>query len=452
MPPNVRKRMRVAEHRRADDLFEGGLRASVLPLDRLLAGVMVSEWVVVRAFDPRCGATIAVGTMLTLGAALLALARPARPATRMILASAQMVWVALLVHLTGGRIEMHFGFFASLALLALYRDWRVFLPATLIVVAYHLLAWLGGLDSARGLATPTPGWFFEHLGWIACAEACLVIACIRGEREMRQAAERQANLETAEQGEYEVQLAASIQASILPREIRVAGLEVAAKMLPAAEVGGDYYDVLPVAGGCIIGIGDVAGHGLKAGLTMLQTQSAVEALVRSNPQSTPAAVLTELNRILFDRSHKRRGSREHVTMSLLRYHDDGRIVTAGAHQEAILWRAATGRCERLSVQGTWLGMIEDIEAATVEATHHLGKGDLLVLYTDGVIEATNASDVELGLERLCATVEAVAHLPVADVCDHVFDSVVDWSDGELQDDATLVVLRHLGVAGAVAAA
>ncbi len=66
-----------------------------------------------------------------------------------------------------------------------------------------------------------------------------------------------------------------MQTSILPRKFAVPGLEISAKMIPASEVGGDYYDVIPVDDGCWIAIGDVSGHGLDAGLVMLMLQSSI---------------------------------------------------------------------------------------------------------------------------------------------------------------------------------
>ena len=130
--------------------------------------------------------------------------------------------------------------------------------------------------------------------------------------------------------EGEMELARRIQTSILPRDLRVEGLEIAVRMMPATEVGGDYYDVLPVAGGCWLGIGDVAGHGLDAGLIMLMVQSSVAGLVRDAPTAAPSHVLIKANEVIFDNVHERLGKHEHATLTLLRFHADGRIVFAEA--------------------------------------------------------------------------------------------------------------------------
>src|SRR5687768_9235631 len=83
-----------------------------------------------------------------------------------------------------------------------------------------------------------------------------------------------------EAARQENDIASRVQASILPGEIDVEGLAIAAQMIPAEVVGGDYYDIIPVNDGCWLAIGDVAGHGLAAGVIMLMIQSAVQSLVR----------------------------------------------------------------------------------------------------------------------------------------------------------------------------
>src|SRR5205814_931340 len=113
-------------------------------------------------------------------------------------------------------------------------------------------------------------------------------------------------------------------------------IELAAHMLPAAEVGGDYYDVLPTDDGCWIGIGDVAGHGLNAGLVMMMVQSVVTALVQSNPKADPTDHVVRLNEVLFENIRHRLGRDEHVTLSLLRYSEDGSLRWAGAHENLLV--------------------------------------------------------------------------------------------------------------------
>ena len=135
----------------------------------------------------------------------------------------------------------------------------------------------------------------------------LVSAALHGAALMRRVAHEAAAREKAEKQrlEQELSIATRIQTSILPRNLQVRGLEIAATMLPATEVGGDYYDVLPTAHGCWIGIGDVAGHGLRPGLVMMMLQSIVSALVRNDPEAKPRDLLRVVNAVLYENVRER---------------------------------------------------------------------------------------------------------------------------------------------------
>ena len=108
-----------------------------------------------------------------------------------------------------------------------------------------------------------------------------------------------------EAARQENEIASRVQASILPGEIDVEGLAISVQMLPAEVVGGDYYDIIPVNDGCWLAIGDVAGHGLAAGVIMLMIQSAVQSLVRLSPQASPRDLVCALNGALYENIRKR---------------------------------------------------------------------------------------------------------------------------------------------------
>src|SRR5262252_1083322 len=173
---------------------------------------------------------------------------------------------------------------------------------------------------------------------------------------MRSFSSQHARIQFADRLELEMEIASKIQTAILPnitpRAVR--GLEIAARMRPATEVGGDYYDVLPTEDGCWLGIGDVSGHGLPAGMIMLQAQSALEALITQSPNAQPGDLLNRLNQVMFENVRKRMKADEHMTLSLIRYHADGRFTVAGAHEEVLICRAS-GECVVLPVKGTWIG-------------------------------------------------------------------------------------------------
>jgi signal transduction histidine kinase len=108
-----------------------------------------------------------------------------------------MLMGALLIHLTGGRIETHFHVFGSLAMLAFYRDWRVLIPATTIVAVDHMVRGLYWPESVYGVAVASEWRWVEHAAWVVFEDVFLVIACVRGTQELREIAVRTAILEQA---------------------------------------------------------------------------------------------------------------------------------------------------------------------------------------------------------------------------------------------------------------
>jgi len=159
---------------------------AILMLVQWAAGVGAALWISPRTW---VGTTsyvhlhvwlaVFLGGVITAFPVFLALARPARPSTRYTIAVGQTLMSALLIHLTGGRIETHFHIFGSLAFLAFYRDWRVlFFP-----------------QSVFGVLTASPWRWIEHAGWVIFEDIILVKSCLRGVQEMRETAERQASIE-----------------------------------------------------------------------------------------------------------------------------------------------------------------------------------------------------------------------------------------------------------------
>lgn len=286
---------------------------------------------------------------------------------------------------------------------------------------------------------PREGIVYESLAEqvSSALEGARLVARLVEEATRRQVAER-ARLEK------EMEIATRIQTSILPRDVTVPGLEIAATMQTATEVGGDYYDVIPVDDGCWIGIGDVAGHGLGTGLVMLMMQSGIGVLARKIPDASPRDLLLALNAMLVDNVRRRLGQREHATLTLLRYRKDGTLAFAGAHEEILILRAATGRCERLATPGPWVGAKLDIAAGTVESRAQLLPGDLLVLYTDGIIEAVARDGRErFGTDRMVALLEAhQSDAPIA-IRDRLMSAVTDFA-AALDDDVTLLCARYFG--------
>jgi PAS domain S-box-containing protein len=115
-----------------------------------------------------------------------------------------MLMSALLISLTGGRIETHFHVFGSLVILSFYRDWRVLIPATIVVALDHFLRGIYWPYSVYGVLAASPWRSIEHAGWVIFEDVFLVISCLRSVREMRFIANRTAALESSEQNFREI--------------------------------------------------------------------------------------------------------------------------------------------------------------------------------------------------------------------------------------------------------
>ena len=196
---------------RAEFLFGRSRLANYRRIDRLFAGLMCFQWlagvVAALVISPRAWAgtaahvhihvwaAIFLGGAITVFPVLLAFHRPGEAMTRHTIAVAQMLMSALLIHLTGGRIETHFHVFGSLAFLAFYRDWRVFIPATIVVAADHFVRGVFWPQSVFGILAPSPWRWVEHAGWVLFENVFLIQACLQTTKEMRQGAAKQAELE-----------------------------------------------------------------------------------------------------------------------------------------------------------------------------------------------------------------------------------------------------------------
>jgi signal transduction histidine kinase/CheY-like chemotaxis protein len=136
-----------------------------------------------------------MGGLLAALPIVMALTRPSLRATRHIIAAAQLLFSALLIHLSGGRVETHFHVFGSLAFLAFYRDWSVLATATIVIAVDH--AWRGILwpQSVFGITVASHWRWLEHAGWVVFEDIVLIASCVRGLAELRGIAERQAKLE-----------------------------------------------------------------------------------------------------------------------------------------------------------------------------------------------------------------------------------------------------------------
>jgi PAS domain S-box-containing protein len=201
---------------RADELFEQHRQQIFRNTDRLFARLMFFQWVagilIALFISPRVWAGqssepgIHVWVAFILGGVISAVpiwmtrARPGAAVTRYVIAVAQTLMSALLIGLTGGRIETHFHLFGSLVILSFYRDWRVLIPATIVVALDHFFRGIYWPYSIYGVMAASPWRSIEHVGWVIFEDAFLIMSCVRGIGEMRSIANRTAALEASEQG------------------------------------------------------------------------------------------------------------------------------------------------------------------------------------------------------------------------------------------------------------
>ncbi|MEX1057712.1 MAG: SpoIIE family protein phosphatase, partial [Natronospirillum sp.] len=134
----------------------------------------------------------------------------------------------------------------------------------------------------------------------------------------------------------EMELAKDIQMSLLPKQLCIPGYDIAASMAPALEVGGDYYEVVETSSGArYVAIGDVAGHGLSAGLIMMMVQTSLQTVLKAEPDCRPEHALETINGALRE-NVSRMGSDHYMTLSILKLGADT-IDVAGHHQDIIIY-------------------------------------------------------------------------------------------------------------------
>jgi serine phosphatase RsbU (regulator of sigma subunit)/anti-sigma regulatory factor (Ser/Thr protein kinase)/chorismate mutase len=230
-------------------------------------------------------------------------------------------------------------------------------------------------------------------------------------------------------------VAEALQRTLLPQQlVTIAGLEVAARYLPAAEaasLGGDWFDVFPLGGGCVgMAVGDVVGRGLPAAALMAQLRTALRAYAFDG--YAPAQVMDRLNRILAWLSP--------ATMTTAAYlvldpeNESLRLVSAGHPPPLVIER--DGRAHYLTVTG---GVALGASRASRyrEQVCPLPSGSTILLYTDGVVEVRGES-LDDGLERLRRIGER-PHPDVEELCDTIVREMV--ADGRPADDVALLAAR-----------
>jgi len=237
----------------------------------------------------------------------------------------------------------------------------------------------------------------------------------------------------------EMELAKRIQTALLPDREKMSGFDVAAAMFPAKEVGGDYYDIIETPeGDKWIAIGDVSGHGVDSGLIMMMAQTSIMSMVNNCSVSKPSAVLESVNSVLRE-NISRLGSDHYMTMMAIRF-TESQMTIAGRHQDIIIHRSALNKTEILPTRGTWLGITDDIGSFVRDFSTKVEDGDVVLLFTDGITEATNRNGEMYGQVRLQHALNQYADFPVGKLLDKIIEEVKAFQEKQL-DDMTLIVIK-----------
>ncbi len=243
----------------------------------------------------------------------------------------------------------------------------------------------------------------------------------------------------------ELDVTRRLQQMILPQQQElesIEGLEIAAFMEPADEVGGDYYDVLNHGGKATIGIGDVTGHGLESGVLMIMAQTAIRTLLVHN-ETDPVKLLQTVNQTLFD-NVERMNCGKSMSLSLLEYRGDNILRLSGQHEEVIVVRSS-GEVEQIDTMelGFPIALEPDISDFIATTEIQLNSGDVVVLYTDGITEAFDMNQDEYGIEPLIEVVALNREKSAAEIKQAIIDDVRRYiGEQKVFDDITLVVIKQ----------
>jgi sigma-B regulation protein RsbU (phosphoserine phosphatase) len=239
-----------------------------------------------------------------------------------------------------------------------------------------------------------------------------------------------------ERQDRDLQIARGIQQSLFPRSWpRVEGFEVAAESRSCFQVGGDYYDFIPLEGDRLgLVIADVSGKGTPASLMMASVHAWLQAMAGT---ARPTQVLERLNRFLYANTQTSR----YVTLFYGELDPARRrlaYVNAGHVPPYV--RRGDGREERLTAGGPVLGLLEDVSLE--EAELDFGAGDLLAVVTDGATEAQNPAGEEYGDGRVRRALEASAGQGAAATLATLVAAVDAWTGAAgCTDDLTALILR-----------
>ncbi len=246
---------------------------------------------------------------------------------------------------------------------------------------------------------------------------------------------------TAREQEHELQIAKNIQMGLLPTNIpTLEHVAIAGLCVPAHQIGGDYYDYLPRNSSVFdLVIADVSGHNIGAALVMAEARTFIHSRIEDIDQ--PAKMLQTLNKYFFNSLSR---SELFVTLFYLQYHQTTKKLkyTSAGHNNPLLWRCQEQSIEKLDAEGLIFGIKQQVEFE--QRSTILAANDILLLYTDGIIEAEDHDGEFFGLDRLGKLLQECGNLTPQEIIDEVMNQVRIFTGlRHFNDDISLVVMKIL---------
>jgi sigma-B regulation protein RsbU (phosphoserine phosphatase) len=253
---------------------------------------------------------------------------------------------------------------------------------------------------------------------------------------IRLAGEIADRIEAERRSAREMEIAKEVQARLLPQEPpHLKTLDCAAQCIEARSVGGDYYDFLDL-GQDRMGfvLADVSGKGVHAALLMANLQAYLRSQSGITPLD-PAGLLQQVNRLLWKAT-----SAEHFATLFFAIYDDSsrQVVYINCGHNPPVWLRQDGNVQRLGATATVIGVFEQWDCSVEQI--RLSPGDLLLVFSDGVTEATR-NEEEYGEARLIHELLSCRHLPVNEIVQAILASVQEFSAGAQSDDLTLLIAK-----------
>lgn len=219
-------------------------------------------------------------------------------------------------------------------------------------------------------------------------------------------------------------------------------LDVSGFMVSSAEVGGDYYEVIPVLenDSCFLAIGDVTDHGLQSGIVMLMAQTAFRTAIETTNNLINAII--SVNRAVYENTERMKDPRN-LTLSLM-YFKENRLSVTGQHESILLLKKNSDSIDEISTSdlGMYIGMIPDVTEYCSEISFHINKDDIVVFYTDGVTEAENPSKELYGIDRLKSVIVKNRELNATELNNAIYEDIKGFiATAPVYDDITLLSLK-----------